>query len=700
MKHIIKSSVVLTMVLLSLLSFGQAPQPKVNNQETIPYAENEFIIWLEQGVDASSFAANNIGIAPKRQLSQRLNIWLFEITDKAESREDKMHRLWYNPDVRVVQNNHTNITMREAIPDDPYFGQQWAPAIMNLPQAWEEFTTGGVTATGDTIVVAVIDGGADWTHEDLNCWINTREIPNNGIDDDNNGYIDDYHGWNAYNHNGYVGANRHGTHVAGIIGAVGNNQTGVCGVNWNVKVLSIGGSSGDESIVVEAYSYALEMRARYNETNGEEGAFIVATNSSFGVDYGNPDDYPIWCSMYDEMGNVGILSCGAGPNMNVNVDVVGDVPSACPGDYLIGITNTNSSDEKYGSAGYGVNNIDIGAPGTSIYSTTPNNDYGNSTGTSMATPQVSGTIALMYAALPEEMMLACKSDPAYFCLSMKQALLDGADHLSSLDGLVAEGRRLNAYGAIAKALNDTIMPTPILMGEVVIDGEPVFGQTLTALTDLSSLPSIPDLGELTYQWKRDTTDIEGAVFQTYTLTEDDIDERICVQVSAENCLGSIASLPVGPIRKAEQAMPEAPQMESNTDTSITLVAMNDCEYNINGGEWQSSPIFENLTPSTAYVFTQRKKETRSYYASPASPEAVFCTMPYDQVCESYRSTFKIYPNPAKDFITIEGTGFLTITNSLGQTIMTKEINGKAKIELPKGLFFVTFGGETRKIVVE
>ena len=245
MKHIIKSSVVLTMVLLSLLSFGQAPQPKVNNQETIPYAENEFIIWLEQGVDASSFAANNIGIAPKRQLSQRLNIWLFEITDKAESREDKMHRLWYNPDVRVVQNNHTNITMREAIPDDPYFGQQWAPAIMNLPQAWEEFTTGGVTATGDTIVVAVIDGGADWTHEDLNCWINTREIPNNGIDDDNNGYIDDYHGWNAYNHNGYVGANRHGTHVAGIIGAVGNNQTGVCGVNWNVKVLFIAGSSGD-----------------------------------------------------------------------------------------------------------------------------------------------------------------------------------------------------------------------------------------------------------------------------------------------------------------------------------------------------------------------------------------------------------------------------------------------------------------------
>ena len=93
------------------------------------------------------------------------------------------------------------------------------------------------------------------------------------------------------------------------------------------------------------------------------------TNSSFGVDYGNPNNYPIWCSMYDEMGNVGILSCGAGPNMNVNVDVVGDVPSTCPGEYLIGVTNTTSADVKYSSAGYGINNIDIGAPDTSIYST-------------------------------------------------------------------------------------------------------------------------------------------------------------------------------------------------------------------------------------------------------------------------------------------------------------------------------------------
>ena len=696
MKSIFKPLVILATMVLSVFSYAQEPQ---ESQEPAAYVENEFIIWLEKDVDASTFATNaNVGIVPKRQLSKRLNIWLFEITDSKEPRLEKMHRLTKNADVRVIQNNHTNIMLREAIPDDPYYNLQWAPAVMNLPQAWEEFTTGGVTATGDTIVVAVIDGGVDWTHEDLNCWINPHEIPYNGIDDDDNGYIDDYRGWNAYNHNGNVSSNQHGTHVSGIIGAVGDNGKGVCGVNWNVRVMPICGSSGNESIVVEAYSYALEMRARYNETNGEEGAFIVATNSSFGVDYGNPDDYPIWCSMYDEMGYVGILSCGAGPNMNVNVDVVGDVPSTCPGDYLIGITNTNSSDEKFGSAGYGINNIDIGAPGTSIYSTTPNNNYGNLTGTSMATPQVSGTIALMYAALPEEMMQACKSDPANFSLTIRQHLFNGADHLPSLDGLVASGRRLNAYGAIESALYGSITPT--LIGEVNITGMPFFGETLTAQTELSSTPAIPDLGELSYQWRRDTTVIEGAIYSTYILTEDDIYERICVQVTAENCTGAITSPLFGPIKKAEQAMPDAPQMESNTDSSITLVALEGGEYNINGGEWQNSPVFEGLTPSTSYTFMQRKKETRSHYASPASPEAVFCTMPYDHLCESHRSTFKVYPNPAKGCITVEGTGTMTITNALGQTILTKEIKGKGKMELPEGLYFVKMGDETRKIVVE
>ena len=190
------------------------------------------------------------------------------------------------------------------------------------------------------------------------------------------------------------------------------------------------------------------------------------------------------------------------------------------------------------------------------------------------------------------------------------------------------------------------------------------------------------------------------MYSTYTLTEDDIDESLCVQVTAANCTGNVTSPLVGPVRKAEQEMPEAPQMEIRTESSIILVALEDGEYNMNGGEWQDSPVFEGLTPNTSYTFTQRKMETRSHYASPASPEAMFSTMPYDQLDENHRNSFKIYPNPAKGCITIEGTGTMTVTNALGQTILTKEIKDKDKLELPQGLYFVKMGSETRKIVVE
>ena len=158
MKSSIKLVILLALSLFSVVSFGQ--------NKTSNYVENEFIIWLEQGVDAQYFAANTHSeIVPKRLLSERLNIWLFEITDSKEPREDRMRRLATNADVRLIQNNHTNIVLREAIPDDPYYESQWAPAIMSLPQAWEAFTTGGITATGDTIVVAVIDGGVSLNHD-------------------------------------------------------------------------------------------------------------------------------------------------------------------------------------------------------------------------------------------------------------------------------------------------------------------------------------------------------------------------------------------------------------------------------------------------------------------------------------------------------------------------------------------------------
>jgi subtilisin family serine protease len=208
----------------------------INAQEKDSYVENELIIWLEQGVDAAKFSGDSKqGIIPKRLLSKRLNIWLFEMIESSEQRSTRMNNLSKNADVKHVQNNHNNIVLRAIIPNDTYYAQQWAPAKMQLPDVWDNtFGTGGSTSDGDDIVVAVIDGGFDLNHNDLNFWKNTNEIPGNGIDDDHNGYVDDFDGWNAYTHTGSIGVNSHGTHVAGIIGAIGNNGRGVSGVNWNV----------------------------------------------------------------------------------------------------------------------------------------------------------------------------------------------------------------------------------------------------------------------------------------------------------------------------------------------------------------------------------------------------------------------------------------------------------------------------------
>ncbi len=491
-----RARIILALLFVTMLAYGQEAKKNTvgtPSQESISYVENEFIIWLEQGVDATSFAArSNEAIAPKELLSKDLNIWLFEIKGDVKHRDLIMQNLSRNGDIRHIQNNHTNISMRDVTPDDTYYNQQWAPAKMQLPKAWDEYTTGGLTALGDTIVVAVIDGGVFLNHQDLNLWKNRHETPGNGIDDDGNGYIDDYHGWNAYTNNGNIISDSHGTHVAGIVGAIGNNGKGVAGVNWAVKVLPIRGSSGTESIVVKAYSYVLALRKLYNETNGEKGAFIVASNSSFGIDFADPSNYPIWCSMYDEMGKQGILSAAAGPNRNVNVDQVGDVPSTCASLYMLGVTNTTNLDQKYISAGYGTTHIDIGAPGTNIYSTMPNNAYANNTGTSMATPQVAGVIALMYAAMPKNMIESCKADPAAFALKVREFLLEGADELASLNNLVAGKRRLNAYGAIQKAV-----AYGNSMDEVLSD------------SDVSIFPN-PTVGELRVQGGVDRVEVLDA----------------------------------------------------------------------------------------------------------------------------------------------------------------------------------------------
>ena len=319
-------------------------------------------------------------------------------------------------------------------------------ADIDAPEAWE-LTTSGLTAAGDSIASAVIDGGFYLTHADVNFWKNWYEIAGNGIDDDSNGYVDDVNGWNAYNNNGNVTASgTHGTHVSGTIGARGNNNLGVTGVNWNIKIVAIQGSSGTESIVLRAYGYALKLRRMYNQTNGVKGAFIVSTNSSFGVDYGQPANFPLWCAFYDSLGSAGILSACATANLNINVDVQGDIPTACPSDFMVAVTNTTNTDAKNTGAAYGLTTIDLGAPGTSVLSTTSASNYGTSTGTSMATPHVAGAIAFMYSVAPLSWIQQYKVTPGPYSLQVKQKIMQGVDIKPSMINTVSKGR-LNLYNS-------------------------------------------------------------------------------------------------------------------------------------------------------------------------------------------------------------------------------------------------------------
>ncbi len=446
----------IVLVLCCLAFLGMAEAQTIGEQK-VP---NELIVMLQKEQSAQRFLSKYQQRSAKQlflkeQLSKSMNILLLE----SEDIDYWIELLNEDADVQMVQYNH--YAKARTTPNDiKYDTWQWNMELLEATKAWD-YTTGGVTLNGDTIVAAIIDGGFDFYHEDLaqNIWQNKNEIPNNGVDDDNNGRVDDYYGWNVTNSSdnhdtSTSGASSHGSSVAGIIGAKGNNSVGVAGINWDVKLMLVSASGNDlatEAKIVQAYDYVLDMRRRYNQTNGQEGAFVVTTNLSFGVDFGKASDYPIWCAVYDSLGAEGVLSVGATTNWSFNVDEDGDIPTSCTSEYLVAV-NQSSPQDLMEVTGYGVKSIDLSAPGK-VYTTRPNDTYNVFDGTSGAAPHVAGTIALLYAYKDANFGQLHKTDPAQAALLVKQIILGNVDKLPDFEGKTASEGRLN-IGKSMEALSE------------------------------------------------------------------------------------------------------------------------------------------------------------------------------------------------------------------------------------------------------
>jgi subtilisin family serine protease len=321
-------------------------------------------------------------------------------------------------------------------PDDPMFDEQWslqntgqrsgkAKADINALLAWEKKTTGS-----EDVVVAVLDSGVDYTHPDLhqNVWV--RPINVEQYYDEQFGYVDDEHGYDATTNSGDpMDENGHGTHCAGIIGADGNNGIGIAGINWRVKILPLKfmskGGFGTTKDAIEAINYVIERK--------KAGVNVRIISAS----WGSTAKSKALEDVIRKAGDEGILFIAASGNASANADRSPHYPASYDLPNVISVAALNRNDELASFSNYGAKRVHIAAPGAEILSTWLGGDFREASGTSMATPEVAGVAALILAAEPKLSMEA-----------VRERLFKSVDKLPALEGKVSTGGRLNAARAV------------------------------------------------------------------------------------------------------------------------------------------------------------------------------------------------------------------------------------------------------------
>jgi len=442
--------VLLTALTLSALSAGGAPQtggptsgtPALTGKKTgLPYVEGDVLVKFKARAPQSERGKARADLGAKRLHEFRSHAEHLRL-GPGRTTAQAIERLLRNPHVDYAEADY--IVQAARTPDDPGYASQWG--LNNTGQ------TGGIpgadisaelawnTTVGDhAVLVGVIDSGVDYTHPDLaaNIWTNPGEIPGNGIDDDGNGFVDDVHGWDFYNDdNDPMDDFGHGTHVAGIIGAVGDNNLGVTGVAWNVSIVPLkflgSSGSGPTSAAVRAIDYATRMGVR------------ILNNS-----WGNEDFSQTLAEAIAVAGASNVVFVAAAGNLSSNNDQTPFYPAGYNLPNVISVAAVDPFDQKASFSNFGPTSVHIAAPGKDILSTLPGREYGLDSGTSMAAPHVTGAVALIRSVAPDI--------PAD---QVRRRIMDSATHLPSLSGLIAGGGRLNLSTLVAT--KDDVPPGSIL----------------------------------------------------------------------------------------------------------------------------------------------------------------------------------------------------------------------------------------------